>query len=127
MKKVEILAICLLLLSACSGNKDKKSSAEKKVDKTNVSMEDAAMKKWLYGKEWRPESEAAPIELMQTFSMDSCVYRYDKGLWNFKNGELTSGRNDLVSWPFVKLSDSSFTLYVAPTKRTFKYNFIKNL
>lgn len=127
MKLLYTLVFSIVLFTACTGNKQKKPDSKTTETNTNNSQEDEIIKKWLQGKEWKAESEAAPIGLLRTFSMDSCDYVYGKGPWNYKNAEFSFGVHDLVSWPFVKLSDTTFTLYVAPTKKTYTYRFIKNL
>ena len=44
--------------------------------------------------------------------------------WTYKNKNFTMFG---VSWPMKKVSDSSFTLYVDPTKKTFQYNMVQIL
>ena len=102
MKKAIIPVLSLLLLYACSDNKEKNKPTGKENEQTtdngspDISAGDKAIKEWLLGKEWKAESKAAPIGTLRTYSMDSCDYVYGKSPWNFKKGHLTFGAHDLV-------------------------------
>ena len=124
MKNFIIPFICAILSFACSDNKQKTKPV---TSDTQPTAEDQAMKQWLLGKEWHAENDNAPFHTLKMFSIDSVDYVTGKDPWNMKKGEFTIGRYDMVTWPFKKLSDTSFTLYVNPTQKTFVYRFIKNL
>ena len=124
MKKTYFFAIFLLLFAACSGNKEKKIPDNKVESSTNATAEDEEIKKWLVGKEWKADKGDAPMSVLRIYSMDSCSFaaprRYS---WDFKNGRFMM----LAEWPFTRVSDTSFTLLVEATQKTFTYNFSKNL
>jgi len=124
MKKTNILALFILFLAACSGNKEKSTPDKEIVKESRANTEDAAIKKWLVGKEWKADNDNAPMSVLRIYSMDSCSFaaprRYE---WDFKNGRFMM----IAEWPLTRVSDTSFTLLVEPTQKTYTYNFIKNL
>jgi len=131
MKKILIPALCLFLLYACSGNKEKdKPVAEVKeqnpvaTSTSEMSAEDNGIKEWLLGKEWKAESEAAPFAILKVFSGDSCGYATGKYHYTFKNGVFEMFG---AEWPFTRVNDTTFTIYVKPTQKTYTYKFAKNL
>lgn len=130
MKKVLIPFLSLALLSACSDNKDKNKTTEKTDEQTKgtgsseISSEDRAIKEWLVGKEWEAENDNAPMKFLRVHSMDSCSYTAPKRYsWDYKNGRFIM----LAEWPLKRVSDTSFTLFVEPTQKTYTFNFVKNL
>jgi hypothetical protein len=134
MKKILIPALSLLLLYACSGNKVKDKSITKTEEQTPVntptsdmSAEDKLIKEWLQEKEWKAESDAAPITTMKLHSDGMADFVYGKDPWVYKNGFFAMRSLDFVKWPFKKIDDQTFTLFVEPTQKTFVYKFVKNL
>ena len=127
-----MLFSAIVVFSAC-GNKKPKAEAPdgfekyREFAKLKMTKEDTLMKQWLLGKEWKSESEAAPMTRLKIYSLDSCEYVYGKDTWGFKGGHFTTGPNSIADWPFVKVDDSTFTLYVKPTQKTFTYKFVKTL
>ena len=128
MKKIIISVFSIGLCSACSDNKAKNETTGGKeqisAPVTNESAnEDKAIVEWLVGKEWKADEEAAPISILRFFSRDTCGYTTGRYPWSFKNGRFIM----IAEWPLARINDSTFTLYVQPTKRTFAYRFVKNL
>jgi hypothetical protein len=133
MKKILFPALSLLLLYACSGKKEKDKSVTK-VEQTPVtssaselSAEDKLIKEWLQEKEWKAESDAAPITTMKLHSDGMAEFAYGKDPWVYQNGFFAMRSLDFVKWPFKKIDDQTFTLFVEPTQKTFIYKFVKNL
>ena len=132
MIKIFILVSAVTVFSACGDNKPKAEAPDgfeerRKFAKLKMTREDTLMKQWLLGKEWKAENGAAPMARLIIYSPDSCDYITGKDPWGYKGGQFTFGRNDLVTWPCAKVNDSSFTLYVEPTQKTYIYRFVKNL
>ncbi len=138
MKKIILSIVVFSFFIACSSDENSKKFVDKdsekvvdylkefdKLDKAKMTSEDIAIKEWLIGKEWKSESGAAPIEILKIFSNDSCSVGSEKRThWAFKKGNFG---NFGVYWPFIKLDDTSFTLFVKPTNKTYRYIFVKNL
>ena len=130
MKKIILSIVVFSFLISCSSNKETKKIVNEliedgKLDRAEMTSEDIAIKEWLIGKEWKAESGAAPFEILKVFSNDSCSFESNKRYhWTFKKGNFG---NIGVYWPFVKVNDTSFTIFVKPTQKTYKYNFVKNL
>lgn len=133
MKKLLLPLVCLILLYSCADDKakDKEESTDKEVTKATTPSsetsndEDMAIKKWLIGKEWKAENDAAPFSILKVFSADSCSYATGKQHhWTFKNGEF---ENFGATWPLTKINDSTFSIYVKPTQKTYSYKLVKNL
>lgn len=92
---------------------------------SEISSEDKAIKEWLVGKEWKAENGAAPFSLLKIFSADSCSYATGKQHHRtFKNGEF---ENFGATWPLTKINDSTFSIYVKPTQKTYSYKLVGNL
>jgi hypothetical protein len=134
MKRILTPVLSLLLLYACSGNKVKDKPVNKVGEQTPVtttssemSAEDKLIKEWLQEKEWKAESEAAPITTMKLHSDGIADFVYGKDPWVYKNGFFAMRSLDFVKWPFKKIDDQTFTLFVEPTQKTFIYKFVKNL
>lgn len=130
MKKIILSIAVFSFFIACSSNENSKKVVNElredgKLDKATMTSEDIAIKEWLIGKEWKAESGAAPFDILKVFSNDSCSFTSEKKYyWTFKKGNFG---NVGVYWPFVKVNDTSFTIFVKPTQKTYKYNFVKNL
>ena len=135
MQKVLIVLSSLLILSSCKSksrseadiNKDMKTLADAthgdKVEEPDTE-DDKTTRTWLTGKEWKAESGDAPMEFLRFKSADSVEMKTSTSKWTYKNKNFTMFG---VSWPMKKVSDSSFTLYVDPTKKTFQYNMVQIL
>jgi hypothetical protein len=126
MKKI-IIALLILTFSAC-----KSKTAETKTDNSKTAEEvsksrtaDDEMSKWIVGKEWKADRSGAPITTMKMYSDDSCDYVYGKCDWRYTDGNFIFG--NLVSYPFKKLTDTSFSLYVEVSKETYGYNLVRKL
>lgn len=132
MKKIIISVFSIGLCCACSDNKEKNKAANEGKEQISTSAttestsEDKAIVEWLVGKEWKAEEEAAPMSILQFYSNDTCGLVYGKDQWSFKKSHFVLG-NGLVEWPFARVNDTVFTLYVQPTQRTFRYRFVKHL
>jgi hypothetical protein len=128
MKRILIPALSLLLLYACSGNKAKDKGDTKMEEQTPVtsdnSAKDMAIKEWLLGKEWKAENENAPFSILKVYSKDSCGFVDGTYHYTFKNGRF---ENLGAEWPLTRVNDSTFTIYVEPTQKTYSYKFVKNL
>ena len=128
MKKAIIPVFSLVLLYGCADNKEKNQNTGKTKEQTTgtyeTSPEDNAIKGWLLGKEWKAESEAAPFAVLMVFSRDSCGYTMGKYHYTFKNGRLEMFG---AEWPLTKVNDTTFTIYVTPTQKTYTYNFVRSL
>ena len=131
MKKVIIPFVCMVLLYSCANNKEKDKSATKAEAQSSVSSpssetpnEDKIIKEWLIGKEWKAENDAAPFSILRVFSGDTCGFVDGKYHYTFKNGEF---ENLGATWPLTKINDSTFSIYVKPTQKTYSYKFVKNL
>ena len=121
MRRAIILCLSIILLYACSDTRENNKITGKTKE---VSSEDKAIKEWLLGKEWKAENGGAPFAILKVLSLDSCAFTNGKPLqWSFKNGRL----NMLAEWPLVKVNDTTFTIYVEPTQKTYTYQFVKNL
>jgi hypothetical protein len=134
LKKVLIFFLCLPLLIACSDNKGKSKPIVKAEEKggaihrdTEMSAEDSLIKNWLQEKEWKSESEAAPITTMKLHRDGMGEFTYGKDPWVYKNGFFAMHSLDFVKWPLKKIDDLTFTLFVEPTQKTYTYKFIKPL
>jgi hypothetical protein len=129
MKKVIIPLFSIALCYACSDNKAKnKATGEGKeqvseAGSTGLANEDKAIVEWLIGKEWKAEEVAAPMSMLQFYSKDTVGTINGRSAWSLEKGRLIM----IADWPLLKLNDTTFTLYVQPTKRTFAYKFVKNL
>lgn len=132
MIKTFLLLATIVTFIAC-GNKKQKTEAPDALEdlrnfsKMKMTKEDTLMKEWLMGKEWKSENEGAPMTRLKIYSLDSCEYVYGKDTWGFKGGNFTTGPNAIAYWPFAKVDDSTFTLYVKPTQKTYTYRFVKVL
>lgn len=133
MKKALLPFVCMVFLYSCAGNKAKDKEESTVKEETNAPKpsseisndDDIAIKKWLIGKEWKAENDAAPFSILKVFSADSCSYATGKQHhWTFKNGEF---ENFGATWPLTKINDSTFSIYVKPTQKTYSYKFVKNL
>ena len=122
----------MVFLYSCAGNKAKDKEESTVKEETNAPKpfseisndDDMAIKKWLIGKEWKAENDAAPFSILKVFSMDSCAFTASrKYRWSFKNGRFIM----LAEWPLTRISDTSFTIYVEPTQKTYTYKFVNNL
>ncbi len=134
MKKIFAPFLSLLLLYACSGNKEKSKSVTKTEEQTLVttptsemSAEDSLIKEWLQEKEWKAENEAAPITKMKLHSDGMAEFVYGKDPWVYKNGFFAMRSLDFVKWPLKKIDEQTFTLFVEPTQKTFIYKFVIHL
>jgi hypothetical protein len=123
--------LILVLLSACAGNKEKNNPGTEANDQapaatstSTISGEDKAIKEWLLGKEWVAENGAAPFSTLKVYSADSCGYTTGKYHWTFKNGVFEMFG---AEWPFTRVNDTTFTIYVKPSQKTYSYKFVKNL
>ena len=133
LKKVLLPLVCMVLLYSCADDKTKDKEGSKAKEEINATKpssetstdEEMAIKKWLIGKEWKAENEAAPFSLLKVFSADSCSYASGKQHhWTFKNGEF---ENFGATWPLTKINDSTFSIYVKPTQKTYSYKLVGNL
>ena len=131
MKKVIIPFVCMVLLYSCANNKEKDKSATKAEAQSSVSSpssetpnEDKIIKEWLIGKEWKAENDAAPFSILRVFSGDTCGYATGKCHYTFKKSRLEMFG---AEWPFSRINDSTFTIFVEPTQKTYSYKFVKNL
>ncbi len=86
--------------------------------------DDTIIKEWLVGKEWKTESEAAPFAILKVFSGDSCGYTTGKYHYTFINGRLEMFG---AEWPLSRINDTTFTIYVKPTQKTYTYSFARQL
>ncbi len=130
MKEIIISIIILsCLATGCSDNKEKnkvdKEGKEQNSDSSESKSDgDQAIKEWLVGKEWKTENGAAPFSVLKVFSMDSCAFTAPrKYRWSFKNGRFIM----LAEWPLTRINDTTFTIYVEPTQKTYTYKFVNNL
>ena len=128
MKKTIILGSSMLLLFACSDNKEKNKTTGTSQEhtghgSTEISGEDKAIKEWLVGKEWKAENDGAPFAILKVFSLDTCGFTTGRYSWDFKNGRFIM----LAEWPLTKVNDSTFTIYVTPTEKTYTYNLTGKL
>ncbi len=124
----------LVLLVACSDSKEK-NTASKKVEEqpSNISSNNSTVEnsnqdediiKWLVGKEWKAEKEAAPFSIFKVYSIDSAGYSIGTYHWSFKKSRLEMFG---AGWPFIKVNDTTFTIYVEPTQKTYAYKFVRRL
>ena len=134
MKKVLTSFFCFALLTACSENKSKNKPIVNTEEKTgttkpdtDMSTDDKLIKDWLQQKEWKAESEAAPISTMKLHSDGMAELSYGKDPWIYENGFFAMKSLDYVKWPLKKIDDQTFTLFVEPTQKTYTYKFIKAL
>lgn len=134
MKKILIPSLSLFLLYACSGNKVKDKPVTKVEEKSQVTTPDSEMSAddkliidWLQEKEWKAESEAAPITTMKLYKEGQAEFVYGKDTWVYKNGFFAMRSLNFVKWPFKKIDDQTFTLFVEPSQKTFNYKFVRNL
>lgn len=124
----------LVLFVACSDSKEK-SATTKNADVQSAnnssgnatvenSKQDEDIINWLAGKEWKAENEAAPFSIFKTISRDSAVFSIGTDRWTIKNNRLEMFGTD---WPFTKVNDTTFTIYVEPTQKTYAYKFVARL
>lgn len=128
MKNVFPVLIFVILFS-CSDNKEKNKPDTKEKEQISIPASESAskdntIKEWLLGKEWKAESEAAPFSILKVFSKDSCGYATGKYHYTFKNGRFEMFG---AQWPFTRVNYTTFTIYVEPTKKTYTYQFVRNL
>lgn len=135
MQKVLIVLSSLLIMTSCKSKTRSEADISKdletisnathgdKVEEPDTE-DDKTTRAWLIGKEWKAESVAAPMEFLRFISADSVEMKSNTSKWSYKNKNFTMFG---VSWPMEKVSDTSFTLYVDPTKKTFQYNLVKTL
>ena len=135
MQKVLIVLSSLLILCSCKSksrseadiNKDMKALADAtqrdKVEEPDT-QDDKTTRAWLTGKEWKAESGDAPMEFLRFKSADSVEMKSSTSKWSYKDKNFSVFG---ASWPMEKVSDTSFTLYVDPTKKTYQYNIVRNL
>ena len=134
MKKVLFSILCLPLLVACSDNKSNNKpmvTTEEKTGTTqpatDISSDDKLIIEWLQEKEWKAESEAAPISTMKLHRDGIAEFSYGKDPWVYKNGFFAMKSLDFVKWPLKKIDDQTFTLFVEPAQKTYSYKFVKTL
>jgi hypothetical protein len=122
----------MILLYSCAGDKAKDKEESTVKEETNAPKpssetsndDDMAIKKWLIGKEWKAENDNAPFSILRVFSKDSCGFVDGTYHYTFKNGRF---ENLGAEWPFTKVNDTTFTIFVEPTQKTFAYKFVRNL
>ncbi len=134
MKRIIFLLALSVNIIACSDNKEKKTTDISTPTKSPVStVEDKAVSDWLGGKEWKAESGAAPMDMIKLFSDGKVEFKEPAAndQWAYVGGEFGWYRNGnkmpVVTWPVQKVSDTTFSLFVAPTKKTYIYKFVRNL
>ncbi len=134
MNKILISFFCFTLLIACSDNKGNNKPIVKTEEKngptqqaTDMSAEDKLISDWLQEKEWKAESEAAPITTMKLHRDGMADFVYGKDPWVYKDGFFAMKSLDFVKWPLKKIDDQTFTLFVEPTQKTYTYKFIRAL
>ena len=129
MKKLIIPILISWFIFGCSDNKEKNKVEKEGKEQNSDSSEsksggDKAIKEWLVGKEWKAEHGGAPFSILKVFSMDSCAFTASrKYRWSFKNGRFIM----LAEWPLTRINDTTFTIYVEPTQKTYTYKFVNNL
>ncbi|MEO7983031.1 MAG: hypothetical protein ABI688_03010 [Bacteroidota bacterium] len=125
MKKIIVLLCSIGIFCACSDNKSKNTGTVKEeVTAPGTANEDKAIKEWLVGKEWKADNVNAPMEFIRVYSMDSCSFTAPRRYgWDFKNGRFIM----IAEWPLKRVSDTSFTLFVEPTQKTYTFNFVRTL
>ena len=119
----------MVLLYSCANNKEKDKSATKVEEQSPVSSpssetpnEDKIIKEWLIGKEWKAENGAAPFSILKVFSGDTCGYATGKCHYTFKKSRLEMFG---AEWPFTRINDSTFTIFVEPSKKHTATNLSK--
>lgn len=123
------LAFLTMAFTACNDSKTKEAdTATTKKEDVKPAMDDKAMKEWMQGKEWKAESEGAPITTMRLGTDGICDYITMKDPWTITEGNFMIGTGALaIKYPCTKVNDQSFTLYVKPSDKTYEYKFVKNL
>lgn len=129
MKKLIFMAFLTMAFTACNDSKTKEGELKPaKKEDLKPTSDDKAMKEWMQGKEWKAESEAAPITTMRLGVDGICDYIAMKDPWAITEGNFVIGSNSLsAKYPCTKVDDQSFTLYVKPSDKTYTYRFVKNL
>lgn len=126
MKKMILLAFTFFLLVGCANNEKTNKAAETPKLKSSQSNDDMLLQEWMQGKHWQAENDNAPMKFLK-LKMDGS-YEILPGpgkSWKIKNGLIEL--SGLTEWPVKKIDDSTFSLYVKPTDKTYMYRKISNL
>ncbi len=132
MKRLIIVTFAFVVLSSCSGKKEKTKTAGTNTEKsTTDKANDKAIADWLQGKEWKAKEGGAPMSILRIYADGHCEYGTSSDKWSYRNGEfgvhMGDSKNPLVTWPVKKLDEQSFSLYVEPTKESFVYSIVRTL
>jgi hypothetical protein len=126
MKKIALITFSFCLLYGC-GNNDKSNKAALPVDKQNkqTSM-DKELHAWMQGKLWKTEDGMAPFTLLKLNKNGLCEFKQGPSdQWSIQDGKFVLNR--LTEWPIKKVDDSTFSLYVKPTDKTYLYRSKESL
>ena len=131
MTKLIPFVVSLVLLQGCSGNNEKNKPAVKTEERipaaNSESPEESTVREWLQGKEWKTESEAAPVTMMKLFPDGMGEFLSGKDPWLYKDGFFAIRDLNFVKWPLKKIDEQTFTLFVESAQKTYTYKFVQNL
>lgn len=120
MKKIIVASFSLFLLVGCANNEKSNKVPETPKVEASQSNDDLKMQEWMQGKHWQAENDNAPMTFLK-LKMDG-TYENLNGSgksWKIENGQIDL--YGLTEWPVKKIDDSTFSLYVKPTDKTYLY------
>ena len=126
MKKIALITFSLCLLLSCGSN-DKTNKEPLPVKKQNVQTPmDKELQTWMQGKLWVADEGMAPFSQFKLHKSGLCEFKQGPSdQWSIEGEKFVLNR--LTEWPIKKVDDSTFSLYVKPTDKTYLYRSKESL
>lgn len=126
MKKIAMATFSLFVIVGCANNDKNNKVTETPKLENSQSSDDLLMQEWMQGKEWDAENDMAPMKFFKLKTDGTYEILPGPGKsWKIKNGLIEL--SGLTEWPVKKINDSTFSLYVKPTDKTYLYRKAGNL
>lgn len=126
MKKIALITFSLCLLYSCGSNdKTNKEPLPDKNQNVQTPM-DKELQNWMQEKLWKAEDGMAPFTLLKLHKSGLCEFKQGPSdQWSIQEGKFVLSR--LTEWPIKKVDDSTFSLYVKPTDKTYLFRSKESL
>jgi len=120
MKRITSLAFSFFLLISCSNNDKAGKPTEPGRKQSSQSTTDKELQAWMQGKLWKADEGMAPFRQLKLHKSGLCeFYQGPSDQWSIQGERFVLNR--LTEWPVKKVDDSTFSLYVKPTDKTFLF------
>ena len=120
MKKIALLTFSLCLLYSCGSNDKTNKEPLPANNQNNQTAQDKELQAWMQGKFWKTEDGMAPFSQFKLHTSGLCEFKQGPSdQWSIEGGQFVLNR--LTAWPVKKVDDSTFSLYVKPTDKTYLY------